>query len=94
MLSKLFHDQPMKPLDKAIYWIEYVIRHKGAHHLKTAENQLTWIASTSIDVIFLFLLLILVTFFIIFYILKSFHNIYLRHKKTTDSNDINDKKDK
>ncbi|XP_036332210.1 UDP-glycosyltransferase UGT5-like [Rhagoletis pomonella] len=29
-ISASFHDRPMKPLDTAIYWTEYVLRHKGA----------------------------------------------------------------
>lgn len=29
----MFTDQPMKPLDRAVYWIEYVIRNNGAKHL-------------------------------------------------------------
>jgi glucuronosyltransferase len=29
-------DRLMKPLDSAIYWIEHVIRHKGAPHLRSA----------------------------------------------------------
>ncbi|XP_025419478.1 UDP-glucuronosyltransferase 2C1-like isoform X2 [Sipha flava] len=41
-LSVIYQDQPLKSLDKAIYWIEYVIRHKGAHHLKTNACELTW----------------------------------------------------
>ncbi|KAJ8918831.1 hypothetical protein NQ315_011117 [Exocentrus adspersus] len=32
--SKLMHDRPVKPLDLATYWIEYVTRHKGAAHLR------------------------------------------------------------
>lgn len=32
--SQVFRDQPMKPLDRAIYWIEYVIRNDGAQYLK------------------------------------------------------------
>lgn len=27
-LSEAFHDRPMPPLDEAVYWIEYVARHK------------------------------------------------------------------
>jgi hypothetical protein len=26
----------MKPIDSAVYWIEHVIRHKGAPHLRSA----------------------------------------------------------
>ena len=32
-LRDLVYDQPMAPREKAIWWIEYVIRHKGAKHL-------------------------------------------------------------
>ncbi|RZB73448.1 UDPGT domain containing protein [Asbolus verrucosus] len=33
--SKQFKDRPMSPVDTAIYWVEYVIRHKGAPQLRT-----------------------------------------------------------
>ncbi|RZC34703.1 UDPGT domain containing protein [Asbolus verrucosus] len=36
--SKQFKDRPMSPVDTAIYWVEYVIRHKGAPQLRTAAN--------------------------------------------------------
>ncbi|XP_015838775.2 UDP-glycosyltransferase UGT5 [Tribolium castaneum] len=49
--SKLMHDQPLKPLDLAVYWIEYVIRHKGAPHLRSAGLDLRWYQREMIDVI-------------------------------------------
>lgn len=33
-LNEFAKDQPIKPLDKAIFWIEYVIRHNNTQHLK------------------------------------------------------------
>lgn len=30
----IVQDEPMKPLERAVWWIEYVLRHKGAQHLK------------------------------------------------------------
>ncbi|MCP6558995.1 UDP-glycosyltransferase family protein, partial [Klebsiella pneumoniae] len=33
-LSRIHHDQPMKPLDRAVFWVEHVMRHKGAKHLR------------------------------------------------------------
>lgn len=32
-LDELVKDQPMKPLDKAIWWLEYVITHNDTKHL-------------------------------------------------------------
>ncbi|CAG9767914.1 unnamed protein product [Ceutorhynchus assimilis] len=50
-ISRIFHDRPMKPLKTAIYWIEYVIRHKGADHLKLAGRRLPWYKFYMVDVI-------------------------------------------
>ncbi|KAF5304916.1 hypothetical protein FQR65_LT00800 [Abscondita terminalis] len=49
--SRVFRDEPMKPLDKAVFWVEYVIRHDGAHHLKTSAFKLHWLQQYLIDVI-------------------------------------------
>ncbi|XP_069711579.1 UDP-glucuronosyltransferase 2A2-like isoform X5 [Phaenicophaeus curvirostris] len=54
-LSKIHHDQPIKPLDRAVFWIEFVMRHKGAKHLRPAAHHLTWYQYHCLDVLaFLF----------------------------------------
>uniref|UniRef100_A0A8D1Y4P5 UDP-glucuronosyltransferase n=1 Tax=Sus scrofa TaxID=9823 RepID=A0A8D1Y4P5_PIG len=50
-LSRIHHDQPVKPLDRAVFWIEFVMRHKGAKHLRAAAHDLTWYQYHSLDVI-------------------------------------------
>ncbi|XP_050800981.1 UDP-glucuronosyltransferase 2C1-like isoform X6 [Gopherus flavomarginatus] len=50
-LSKIHHDQPMKPLDRAVFWIEFVMRHKGAKHLRPAAHELTWYQYHCLDVL-------------------------------------------
>ncbi|XP_062963305.1 UDP-glucuronosyltransferase 2C1-like isoform X1 [Cynocephalus volans] len=50
-LSKIHHDQPVKPLDRAVFWTEFVMRHKGATHLRPASHNLTWFQYHSLDVI-------------------------------------------
>ncbi|XP_064341190.1 UDP-glucuronosyltransferase 2B31-like [Camelus dromedarius] len=50
-LSTIQHDQPIKPLDRAVFWIEFVMRHKGAKHLRPAAHDLTWYQYHSLDVI-------------------------------------------
>ncbi|KAM9440733.1 UDP-glucuronosyltransferase 2C1-like isoform 1-T1 [Clarias gariepinus] len=49
-LSRIHHDQPMKPLDQAAYWIEFVMRHKGAKHLRVEAHNLTWYQYHCLDV--------------------------------------------
>ncbi|XP_019722241.1 UDP-glucuronosyltransferase 2C1-like [Hippocampus comes] len=50
-LSRLHRDQPIPPLDNALFWIEFVMRHKGAAHLRTDSYQLPWFVYYSVDVL-------------------------------------------
>ncbi|TRY72926.1 hypothetical protein DNTS_011400 [Danionella cerebrum] len=61
-LSKLHRDQPMSPLDRAVFWIEYVIRHNGAAHLRPESNNMPWYSYHSLDIV-AFLLIIVFTAF-------------------------------
>uniref|UniRef100_A0A8D0CJ73 UDP-glucuronosyltransferase n=1 Tax=Scleropages formosus TaxID=113540 RepID=A0A8D0CJ73_SCLFO len=49
-LSRFYHDQPEKPLDRAIFWIEFVMRNKGAKHLRVQAHNLTWYQYYCLDV--------------------------------------------
>ncbi|XP_044213785.1 UDP-glucuronosyltransferase 2C1-like isoform X1 [Thunnus albacares] len=62
-LSRLHRDQPMKPLDQAVFWIEYVIRHKGARHLQSQSNKMSWFVYNSADVIAALLTIVLLVTF-------------------------------
>lgn len=50
-LSALHNDRPLDPLELSVYWTEYVMRHKGANHLKAAVHNLNWIQYFCLDVI-------------------------------------------
>ncbi|XP_029456496.1 UDP-glucuronosyltransferase 2A1-like isoform X1 [Rhinatrema bivittatum] len=63
-LSQIHHDQPIKPLDRAVFWIEFVMRHKGAKHLRPAAHSLTWYQYHCLDVI-AFLIICLAAFLIV-----------------------------
>ncbi|XP_040906726.1 UDP-glucuronosyltransferase 1-2-like isoform X2 [Toxotes jaculatrix] len=54
-LSRLHRDQPISPMDQAIFWVEYVLRHKGAPHLRTEANKMPWYSYYSLDVMLLLL---------------------------------------
>ncbi|XP_072401396.1 UDP-glycosyltransferase UGT5-like [Diabrotica undecimpunctata] len=48
--SKIMHDQPVKQIDEAMFWIEYVVRHKGAPHLRSQSVKLRWYQLYLLDV--------------------------------------------
>ncbi|XP_013097632.2 UDP-glucosyltransferase 2 [Stomoxys calcitrans] len=50
-ISQRYHDQPVKPMDLAIYWTEYVIRHGGAEHLRSPAQKMDFLQKHSIDTI-------------------------------------------
>ncbi|XP_069675720.1 UDP-glucosyltransferase 2-like [Periplaneta americana] len=69
-LSQLFRDRPQSALDTAIYWTEYVIRHRGAPHLRSAALDLTWYQYLLLDVILVIIALIIALGLIVFYSFK------------------------
>ncbi|XP_061591150.1 UDP-glucuronosyltransferase 2C1-like isoform X2 [Cololabis saira] len=54
-LSQLHHDKPIKPIDNAVFWMEHVMRHKGASHLRTEAYKLPLHAYYNLDVMAVFL---------------------------------------
>ncbi|XP_058521121.1 UDP-glucuronosyltransferase 1A4 isoform X5 [Ochotona princeps] len=65
-LSSLHKDRPVEPLDLAVFWVEFVMRHKGAPHLRPAAHDLTWYQYHSLDVIGFLLAIVLVVAFVTF----------------------------
>uniref|UniRef100_A0A1B6DPF5 UDP-glucuronosyltransferase n=2 Tax=Clastoptera arizonana TaxID=38151 RepID=A0A1B6DPF5_9HEMI len=80
-VSEIYHDRPQSPLDTAVYWTEYVIRHKGAHHLRTAAVDLPWYQYLLLDVIFVLLLCCITVVVIIFYVVKLIYKTLCETKQ-------------
>ncbi|CAH0555378.1 unnamed protein product [Brassicogethes aeneus] len=79
--SKIMHDQPNKPMDTAIFWIEYVIRHNGAPHLRTAGLDLAWYQYISLDV---YAFVISVSILVVLILSKLFKICCRKTKTKTD----------
>uniref|UniRef100_A0A1B6DGT0 UDP-glucuronosyltransferase n=1 Tax=Clastoptera arizonana TaxID=38151 RepID=A0A1B6DGT0_9HEMI len=69
-LSRIFRDRPLSPLDTAVYWTEYVMKHKGAHHLRSAAVGMPWYQYFLLDVIGVLLLGIVSVIGLIIYTVK------------------------
>ncbi|KAH8348067.1 hypothetical protein KR084_003641, partial [Drosophila pseudotakahashii] len=57
--SKVFRDRPLKAMDTAMYWINYVIEHRGAPHLVAAGVELPRYQFYLLDIMGLALALVL-----------------------------------
>ncbi|PSN29738.1 hypothetical protein C0J52_27738 [Blattella germanica] len=76
--SNYSKDYLQNPVEKAIWWIEYVLRHKGAKHLRTAAVDMTWYQYFLLDVIaFLLLSFVVIILFFIFIIRTMYCCFYI-----------------
>ena len=76
LAQTLLNDKLVEPRDEFLYWVNYVIRHKGAKHLlnRYAHN-ISMIEFMSLDVYFLltflFAVIIMLMIFLCFVVLKK-----------------------
>lgn len=74
--SERFKDRPMTPAQTVDYWTSYVIRHKGAPHLKSHALNLTWYQYYSLDVIAVLSLLVGLAVYTAVFISRSTYKLY------------------
>jgi glucuronosyltransferase len=77
-LSAVLRDQPQTPLDRAVYWTEYVIRHKGAPHLRSAAADLSWYQYLLLDVMLVLAIGALLAVLISYLALRTLYKILTR----------------
>ncbi|XP_068623988.1 UDP-glycosyltransferase UGT5-like [Battus philenor] len=51
-LRNVMHDQPQSPLDRAVWWTEYVLRHGGASHLRSPSASISWAEYLELELVF------------------------------------------
>lgn len=77
MRSKRFRDQPEKPLNRAVWWIEYVLRHPNPEHLRSPVLKQGSFVSNLFDIILVFAVFIVLMVFVLWglliKLLKVFH---------------------
>lgn len=80
--AERFKDRPMSPAQTIDYWTRYVIRHKGAPHLKSHALNLTWYQYLLLDVLGVLFLIILFILFVMYKCVKLIKKIILRSTKS------------
>ena len=58
-LQRRILDTPQHPLDRAVWWLEYLLRHPGNSAMRSRTHDLHWTQSMMLDVGLVFLLVFL-----------------------------------
>lgn len=69
-ISERYNDRPMTPQQSTVYWIEYVIRHRGAPHMQSPALKLNYFQLHMIDVVLFVTFASIIALGIIFYVLN------------------------
>lgn len=70
-LQMLWKDNMVKPMDEFVWWIEHVVKSRGAKHLKTHAINISWISYLLIDVFAATIVAFLLTLFLFYALLKK-----------------------
>lgn len=76
-VSKLFRDNPIDPMDDAMYWIEYVARYPRAKVFKSSAVNMPWYIYLHLDIV----AMILVSLWLLQFGIKSIVNRLFRQNK-------------
>ncbi|KAH8346443.1 hypothetical protein KR084_000670, partial [Drosophila pseudotakahashii] len=72
-----YRDQPMNPLETAIWWTNYVLRHKGAKYMRVAGREFNFFTYHSLDVLgTFFVALVLILLILILSLVKIYKMIF------------------
>lgn len=87
MISERYNDRPMTPQELTVYWVEYIIRHRGAPHFQSPAHNLNYFQLNLIDVYsFLIassLIVLYAAYWVVNYALGTVKNIFFDKKVKT-----------
>lgn len=68
-ISAIFNANPVHPMDEFVWWAEYVIKFRGARHLKTVAAEMPLFTYLLLDVILVNFLVVSCVLFLIHYLI-------------------------
>ncbi|XP_069693360.1 UDP-glucosyltransferase 2-like [Periplaneta americana] len=74
-MSELLRDHQNSALDRAVFWTEYVIRHKGAPHLRSAGAELYWYEYLLLDVLLVVVAAGLAVILVVYWVFRALLNM-------------------
>lgn len=84
-VGRLLEDEEKTGLEKAVWWTEYVIRNKGAHHLRSRATGVSWFEFFLVDVVAFVLCTSVLALYVIYKILRYASNSFWNTHKVKTS---------
>ena len=84
-LSKIIKDDINSPVDKAVFWTEYVMRHPGVRHLRSPGSKLSFFHFHNIDVAITVAVILLTSSIMLTLILWKCASMIVRRLTTSGS---------
>ncbi|XP_026735437.1 UDP-glucuronosyltransferase 2B31-like [Trichoplusia ni] len=81
-LRSLMRDEVQTPLERAVWWTEYVLRHGGAKHLRSPAANISWAEYLELELVLTLMAGLLVALTACVIIAISFYKYFLRKYRT------------
>lgn len=69
-IAAVFDDNIVHPMDEFMWWVDHVIKFRGAKHLKSAAIEMSLFSYLLLDVILVNILIILIVVYSVYYLIK------------------------
>lgn len=79
--SRRFRAQPIHPLGKAIWWIEYILADPNPSHILSPAMEMNVFAALTLDVLAVFVIAVVVIFWIVLSIALKFFRYFMKPKE-------------
>ncbi|XP_047109016.1 uncharacterized protein LOC124777597 [Schistocerca piceifrons] len=80
-LSAVFREHRADSRERAVWWVEYVIRHKGAPHLRSAALDLHWWQLMLLDVVAFLLVVAALTLYVVYSVARRIASVFKGNKQ-------------
>ena len=81
-LSDLIMDQPLHPLDRAVWWLEYLLRHPHNTSMRPHTHNLAWLQYFLLDILAVLLIVSSILIFILYKLISCCRRKIVLKKKS------------
>ncbi|CAD0205779.1 unnamed protein product [Chrysodeixis includens] len=78
-LRKLLTDEVQTPLERAVWWTEYVLRHGGAKHLRSPAANISWAEYLELELVFTLVSILIAVLVVAFIIIRKLYKLVINN---------------